>query len=245
MVWELRGNENQNRIVQQALDRTRFPFDDLRPGLQAAVGRSVIPVEWGDLSRYNLIPDETEHLHVHMNGDTGHPITRDIDGRHRVLGLAWYSGRVTLDNSLEFDDELAMEVFLSEGAHMIDFFWMTPEHREAIWNALHADHEDAEHVPDTGEVDHGHSWFDVGGYYSWVGEAWMGLFVRAYSDLPVTIDFDHPPTDAAVAEARAALTPYFQTKSGKVHDKHRGQVPVRYLATIPEGASRCGVCKPA
>lgn len=244
MVWDLRGTENQNRIIQEALDRTTFPFDVLLPGLQASVGRSYIPVEWEDLSRYNRVADAEGHEHVHINGDTGHPIFREIEGRQRVLGLAWYSGKVSMDTSLEFDDELAFEVFLSEGAHMIDFFWMTQEHREAIWNALHVDAEDSDHVTEEGEVGHGHSWFDVGGYYSWVGEAWMGLFVRAYSNVLVTIDFDHPPTDAAVREARLALTPYFQTRSGMVHDRHRRMVPVRYLSRIPDGYPRCGVCKP-
>ncbi len=251
-VWRLEGTENQQRLVTETLARTTFPFDVLLPGLQSQTGRTHIPVDWSDLSRYAAALEVKAatggHLHVHEDGDTGHPITRSVDGRERVLGLAWYSGRVSLDLGLENDPELAAEVFLSEGAHMIDFFWFTDEHRVAVWNALHAG-TDQDVPPGTDVVDgiplgHEHGWFDVGGYYAWVGEAWMGLFVRAYSDVPVTIDFDHPPTDVAVIESRNALTPYFQSPSGTVHDQHRKAKIARYLMAIPEGAKRCGICRP-
>ncbi len=94
---------------------------------------------------------------------------------------------------------------------MVDFHALTNAHRIAIWNALHpgAEQDIPADVPVADGVDlgHGHSWFDVGGYYEWLGEAWMGLFVRAFSPYPVTINFSHPPTDEAIAAVRALFLP--------------------------------------
>jgi len=133
-TFELAGTPAQNAVAQAALARCTFPFDVL------SVDR--IPVEWADLSRYAATVAEGKasggHAHVHENGDTGHP----VEARERVLGLAWYSGRVTLDTSLETDPTLAGEVLLSEGAHMLDFFWMTDRRRMVIYNALHPEAED-------------------------------------------------------------------------------------------------------
>lgn len=246
-VWDLRGTENQNRIIRDTLARTTFPFEVMVPQLQSEAGKSTIPVEWADLSRYSAEMAEAaesgEHLHVHEDGDKADPVLREVEGRQRVLGLAWYSGKVSMDLSLEGNESLAAEVFLSEGAHMMDFFWMEEHHRTAIWNALHA--ADVVSVPEAGHVEHEHSWFDHGGYYSWVGEAWMGLFVKAYSDFPVTIRFDHPPTPEAVEEARRALTPFFTGKLSKVyHDRHGGIRPVKYFTTPPSTLRPCRVCKP-
>jgi hypothetical protein len=243
MVWQLQGSPNQQAIVAAALDRCTFPFDVMRPGLRTKMGRESIPVEWADLSHYAAALGQEAHPHVHGDTDEAHIVAT----RSRVLGLAWYSGKVTLDLSLERDPTLAGEVFLSEGAHMLDFFWFTNEHRAAIWNALHLSHERIEadtHVGDGADLGHGHSWFDIGEYRTWVGEAWMGLFTLAYSDFPVTIPFDHPPTQSAVEETRAALTPYFTSRTGTLHDSHRGIAPAAFHVALPDGARRCGVCKP-
>lgn len=226
MVWNLVGTPSQNAIVQDALNRCDFPFQWLEPELRSEVGKTQIPVEWADLSRYGQanaveVPraagghgdhdhghDERELTHFHVEdpetGDKAH----GIGFRSRVLGLAWYSGKVSLENTLESDPELAKEVFLAEGAHMVDFFYMTEDHRRKVWNAVHDDAADLPEGTPVGngtDLGHGHGWFDVGGYYSWVGEAFMGLFIKAFSDLPVTINFDHPATPEAAAETRVAF----------------------------------------
>lgn len=235
MVWNLIGTPNQNAIVQDALDRCDFPFQWLEPELRSEVGKTQIPVEWADLSRYGQAqamdvprmhddhedatethdhadehdhgdPDGLQHFHVTdpETGDKAH----GIGFRSRVLGLAWYSGKVTLEVTMEQEPELAKEVFLAEGAHMVDFFYMTDEHRRLVWNAVHTDVEDLPpgiSIQDGVDLGHGHGWFDVGGYYSWVGEAFMGLFIKAFSDLPVTIRFDHPATSEAARETREAF----------------------------------------
>lgn len=252
-TFDLKGTPQQNEIIRNALARTQFPFHLLLPKLKADTGRDLIPAEWEDLSRYAAALEAQKskggHAHIHEDGDTGHP----IEMRERVLGLAWYSGKVTVDESLVNNPELAKEVFLSEGAHMIDFFYMTDAHREALFNALHG----GEEAP----AEHGHGWFDVGGYRSWAGEAFMGLFVRAFSDVQMTIPFDHPPTPYAIGRAREILlpepeikpnpdmAPYFATRSGKVfHDKH-GRIPreatfTSYAEAEASGRRPCKTCKP-
>lgn len=212
MVWKLIGTESQNRIVASALSATTFPFDVIQQGLRAKTGRDTVPVEWADLSRYR--------------GESSEFAT--VERREQVLGLAWYSGKVSLDLSLESNQTLAQEVFLSEGAHMLDFFWMTDEHRAVVWNAMHADDQQVT-VSDTGEIAHGHSWFDIGEYESWVGESWMGMFVLAYSKVPLTIDFDHTPSSDSIVKARAELTPYFASSTGLVHDRHNRIKVATYL----------------
>ena len=249
MRWHPNGTEQQNAIVAEALARCDFPFRDF--------GDATVPVEWDDLSRYNTINDAEGHKHVHINGDIGHV----LEARERVLGLAWYSGKVTLEQELVHRPTLAMEVFLSEGAHMVDFEnigGMTDEQRRRIWNAVHPPEQ---HIPagadvvDGVDLGHGHGWFDVGSYRSWVGEAWMGLFTRAFSDIPVTIPFDHPATDEAVADVRRIFLPatepepYFGIAGSSVyHDRHRGVRRDVEFATeadaVAAGRRPCGVCRP-
>jgi hypothetical protein len=248
MVWQLQGSPNQQAIVAAALDRCTFPFEVMAPGLREQTGRTAIPVAWSDLSRYAEALAASDHGHVHEGDDLGHP----IGSRARVLGLFWFSGKVELDTSLERDPELAGEILLSEGAHAADMFYLTPAQRHAIWESLHTGDEAIEH-------DHRHGWFqqpyaewsgefiDAGGtvaYRDQAGESFMGLFVASYSDFPVTIDFTHAPTQHAVEETRRALTPYFTSRTGTLHDSHRGIAPAGFHVTPPDGARRCGVCKP-
>lgn len=220
--------ENQRRIIVDAIDRTDFPWLALQSELQLEKNKSYIPVEFEDLSRYVQIAVEqqhqhqraevsdevrktstphihTGHFHVDEEGDLGHGILF----RNRVLGLAWYSGRVSIDISLESEPEYAIEVFLAEGAHMIDFFYMIPNHRRDIFKIYHPDMTDEQIVAHT---DHG--WFEETGnndYWSWVGESFMAGFIRAYTRLgsvQVTLDnfIHHSPVEAG-KPIRKVLTP--------------------------------------
>jgi hypothetical protein len=202
-IWQISGNPNQVALVESALNRCDFPFDKLKPKLLSEARKSSIPVEWADLSRYASSVDAPSaftaapHIHAHEGDDSGHGILY----RNRVLGLAWYSGKVSLDISLESQSELAQEVMLSEGAHMVDFFYMTEDHREAIWDAYHPG-------LDTSKGHHGHDWFDAGGYQDFVGESFMAGFTKAYSDVDVVLEqFTHKSTQEAVAGIRRVLTP--------------------------------------
>lgn len=202
-IWDVLGSPNQTFLVRRAIDRCDFPFEKLVPKLKSDALKEAIPVEWADLSRYlNFVAapsSETNvpHIHVHEGGDTGHGILH----RNRVLGLAWYSGRVSLDISLEATPELAQEVFLSEAAHMVDFFYINDTQREAIWDAYHSGQ-------DTQQGHHGHDWFDVGTYWDYVGESLMSGFVMAYSDVAVSLDsFNHKSTPDTANAIRRILTP--------------------------------------
>lgn len=268
-LFQPQGTTTQQAIVGEAIGRCTFPFGWLRVGLHADTGRLRIPVDWQDLSRYSAAAAAHEPAQVTPRAHSdAHEITDPATGekahvlaRERVLGLAWYSGKVTLDTSLESDRELAGEVFLSEAAHMVDFFWMADRHRIAIWNALHPPGQQLDPdtpIEDAKDLGHGHGWFDVGPYGTWVGEAVMSAFVAAFSDYPVTMLFpDHPVTPRAAAAIRAALVPdepkpaqFVGAKRSVVY--HHPQcwivpaiinpLPLGYVA--PEGRRPCRLCKP-
>lgn len=266
-IFQLAGTTRQQAIVRTAIDRCSFPWGWLRAGLHADTGREKIPVDWQDLTRYRQASIQAGAQAARGHGDA-HDITDPLTNekahvlaRERVLGLAWYSGKVTLDVSLERDPELAGEVFLSEGAHMIDFFWMADKHRVAVWNALHPEHQQLDPdrpVADGEDLGHGHSWFDVGGYASWVGEAFMGAFVAAFSDYKVTMLFpDHPVTPRAAQAIKAALIPsqpapdpFVGAKRSSVYHHPRCWIVPAILAPIdlgvvpPEDRRPCRLCKP-
>lgn len=245
-VFDLQGTEQQRAIIAQAIARCTFPFERLLPGLRREVNRESIPVEWADLTRYaGMIEREHGHAHVHEGGDKAHV----LEARQQVLGLAWYSGRVTIEQSLVSRPELAAEVFLSEGAHMVDFFYLTDAQRDAIFSAYHGGGETPPH-------DHG--WFDVGGYGDWVGESFMAGFTLAFSDLePIIGGFTHPTTRDVAEVIRVIVLgePEVQpfrvfalARSSVFHDAHRGiaaeQTFETRAAAIASGRRPCGVCRP-
>lgn len=278
-VFDLLGTAEEQRMAHAILQRGTFPWYVVLPGLKQRTGRTKIPVSWEDLSRFGVsssgaLVEEAAHSHEHSHehGDTHtheghdghghshsheegvHAVTRVVNGRLRVLGLAYYSGRVVLEKTLISNPELAAEVFFSEGAHMIDFFFMTDRHRVGIWNAFHVNDKAAQLplntvIKDGVNLHHGHGWFDVGGYYSWVGEALMALIVLAYSDVRVTIKFDHPVTPAVLHAGRNVLTPVSGTKNTKYfhrnHPRARNEI---YWASredaIRAGRVRCRFCRP-
>lgn len=204
MIFDLAGTPAQQQTIRDALARCDFPFDRLRDSL-AREGKDRIRVDWEDLSRYGSTAAADDH--------GAHTIVREVEGRSRVLGLFYLPPHTRIVMHSTLAGSLAHEVFLAEAAHAIDYHHMTPAHRRAVWNALHADHQDvAEVIPESGDVDHGHSWFDGdAGYGSWVGEALMEGFVRAFAPtVPVTISLDHPVTPAAAQAIREALVPTTQ-----------------------------------
>ena len=224
MIFELRGTPSQQALVERALARCDYPFDRLAAGLAAQAGRSVIPVEWTDLSAY---------------GARGHgDIEAHVLFRERVLGLAWYEGRISIEQSLEAQPELAQEVFLAEAAHMVDFFALTDEQRAAIVRAYHGEALDA------------HGWFDVGGYGEWVGEAWMAGFTLAFSDVVPTLGgMAHATVDPAELRRIAMGRVYFaRQRSSVFHDTHARINPEIVWAHRDDagnsGRRPCRVCKP-
>lgn len=246
-IFDISGTPSQVALVERALSRCDFEWTLLLPELQSEVGRERIPVEWADLSRWAAAVAEGKggHAHVHeftedgLIVDTGHP----VEARGRVLGLAWYSGKVSLDLSCEADPELAQEVFLAEVAHMVDFFYLTDEHRDRIFLAYHGNLD----------TEHGHDWFDVGTYGEWVGEAWMSGFTLAFSDVTPTIILGHTTTREAARRTfrrlLGARAPYFSTPRGRTfHDAHSRLFRAIEWHTIDEaleaGRRPCRTCLP-
>jgi hypothetical protein len=256
----------QREITQSAIDAVDFDWGLLVPKLRATKGKDVIPVEWADLSKYNQAAETKlsgEHADVHEDDDTGEVIPAEIEGRAAALGLAWYSGKVSIDVSLINNEPLAKEVFLAEGAHMIDFFYMTDSQRDAIQKAYHDEpHEQNPHS----------DWFEEGGvtdYWSWVGESFMSGFIKAYAPtlaqpLEARQPWTHKTTPEIAAQIRETLTPspadpevpppvpfreVFGLENSKVyHDSHKGvRSEVTWESTQgaqAEGRRACRTCKP-
>lgn len=219
MVWNLAGTARQQELVRAALTACSFPFDQLAASL-AREGKTAIDVTWEDLSRYSAQLEQKsadDHQHFHDGDAEVSPVIREVEGRQRVLGLFYLPPytRIVLDSSLEGAPQLAQEVFLAEAAHAVDYHHMDNEMRLAVWNALHpaAQLPAGTVIPESGDVDHGHSWFDgPAGYATWVGEAFMEVFVAAFAPaIPVTIRLAHPVSSAAAAAVRAALVPEPET----------------------------------
>lgn len=205
--------------VEVAFGRGRYPWATLREGLHRKVGRTAIPIDAADLSRYGAAAaslddrpepialvragadghEDHDHHHPEEGGDKAHLIAH----RKRALGLAWYSGRVTLELTLLGEPELLAEVLWAELAHMVDFFGMTGDQRRAIYAAFHG-----------GEVtDHGHGdpedWFGDKvnlGYWFQVGEAFMGGFILAFTDIRGRLGgFGHTATPEVGRQISAIL----------------------------------------
>ena len=206
------------QIVEEALERCSFDFDRLD---------APVPVEFTDLARYTRqnrasvrapgddhphhspvgttprLP-EFGHVHVHGVGELGHGIIY----RRQTLGLYWLpthaytGGRISIDASLE--RELAIEVFLAESAHAVDYCVLTPLQRQVILNAYHGGvtPRDAGHNPD---------WFEEGGevdYADWVGESFMLGFTHSFSDVRIRFDqFSHKSTEPVLRVIREVLAP--------------------------------------
>lgn len=207
----LSGTEPQKKVAADALAVCDFPFERLLPSLQRE-GRQTIRVEWADLSRYTASTEKAGHDHVHDGDAVAHPVERVVDGRARVLGLFYLPPhtRIVLDLSLERSPRLGMEVLLAEAAHAVDYHYMTPDMRRAFVNSVHRDQLNPSYLTDDGVAFHldGHecSWFDVGPYDMWVGEAFMEGFVEAFApSVPVTIQLSHPVGWEDVAVIRYAL----------------------------------------
>lgn len=272
-VFHLQGTATQNAKVKAAIDRTLFPWHFLSYGLYRKTRKRYIPVEWADLSTFGTTPAAMgvneelvgEVLREHGTDKHLSQPFHVIQYRERVLGLAWYSGKITLEKTLENDPnpDLAAEVFASEVAHMADFFYMANSQRQRVYEAYHGGPTN----------DHGHAWFDKGAYADFVGESFMEGFVKAYSDIPVTITgFTHPTTANVVAEINDALGPKtdplvpsptievppgFQHNSGlwfttfgssRFHRNHRGLRenivwPTREQAAAT-GRIPCRICNP-
>jgi hypothetical protein len=266
------------RVVADAFALGAYPWHTLSDGLMAKTGRSRIPIDVADLSRWGAsaaqaaeddlgvaqVVDHDEHHHG-PDHDEWHAVGAHLVAfRRRALGLAWYSGRVTLEETLLPDAAQAAEVLWFELAHMVDFFGLSPDQRRAIFAAFHGGQVTA----------HGHGtpedWFgdaDRTGYWFQVGEAWMLAFTRAVTPIRARIGagLAHTLDEAALDEIRRILptaepepppgpgttppAPFFGGRRSSVfHDEHRGARAderwATYAEAIEAGRRPCRVCRP-
>ena len=205
-IWDTGGLTAQQRtLVQAALFECSFDWGLLLPGLNAGnqwatPGRSTIPVTCRDLSSFT-----GAITHLPHDGHVGyHAIKIDKNGKvmdeHSpevaagVLGLFWFDGRVEVEQSLVNNPPLFKEVFLSEGAHAADFFFLWPNNlRQQLYNIYHPNGADT------------HGYFE-GPYFDMVGEAFMGGFVYATTGrAPTLMGFSHPTTATVAGNIKKLL----------------------------------------
>ncbi len=196
-VFELAGDEYEQALLVEALRRGDFPWQRIASGIIRQFGRNYVPVKLSDLSRY------AASVRVYRDDDHGHDHHHEdyhvLEARHRVLGLYWLDGRIEVEQSLRDEPELLAEVLWSEGAHLIDYAFLTEEQRVQIGLILHG-----------GVSDH-HTWWErqdySGEYRSLLGEAFMAVVCQAYTDIEPTIMLEHPASDEVGAQVRRLLTP--------------------------------------
>lgn len=185
----------QRTLVNAALASCNFDWGLLLPGLNAGnqwsqPGRTSIPVMCRDLSGFGASGDNEGYHSIRVD-EMGRVAEEDAAGA--VLGLFWFDGRVEVDLSLVNNPSLFAEVFLSEGAHASDFYYLLPNNLRPALNAIYHPN---------GLDTHG---FFTGPYFDTVGEAYMGGFVYATTGRPPTLlGFTHVTT-AAIAQAIKVL----------------------------------------
>ena len=180
--WTLTGTLGQQAIAREAFSRIKFPFErltqlpgspelgwrDLNPGMPMTVRFSGAHAAEAEEAR-------SHDDHGHGGEDKPHGIEIVLaDGRRFTLALIYtVSGRIYLDVRLEAHPAVAMESVGAEVAHAVDFFLpMTDDQRSELlrlWGV-------------------GGTWWEVqdygAEYFTLGGEAFMGEFVKAYSDMP-------------------------------------------------------------
>lgn len=265
--------DHQDPWLRPAIDLIDFPWDKLVPGLVRQVGRSYIPLQLSDLSRYAGIGPGASHDHhqaVRAHGTDTHEspsledVAHPIEYRNRVLGLYWLSVRIEIEQTLTSQPMLLTEVLGSEVAHAVDYAMLTTDDQKAIAAALHPEGPDS------------HTWWEVrdyaGEYPILLGETFMEVFCRAFApSIPISMHLAHKVTPEAIAATIAILTPertpapppspspqpepaveaddvYGHFNSKIFHDDHRKirreVVFGSYVEAVAAGRRPCKVCKP-
>lgn len=185
----------QADILEPALHACTFPT-----GRIVNMSGATVPVTVADLSRFSEALDVNGHGHAHEDGKHAHLLGEPVHaqasivtGRRAPLGLYWLptvgypAGRIEIGAAAMASPDLAREVLLAEAAHAVDLAAMTDSQRERIMLLF-------DHVG-TGPPPQG--WFEELGetsYWAFRGEAWMSLFISAYSDLPQPLKARQPWT---------------------------------------------------
>lgn len=243
-MWTITGTEAQQAILRDALSRIKFPLERLDiPGFPE--------MGWADLNSgwLRLHDDYAHDTAAHPDGDKPEPLLGTVDGRRYVMGVFYPgSARIYVDNALDKYPEIAVSVVAAEIGHAVDeFLPLGDEQRAAIIARLHPDGPDE------------HTWWEKSDYsaeyYSLVGETFMILFTRGYSDIAFgdTSAFVHTGADLTPEEIRALVgvertdaTPFYRYGKSEVYHEpgHKAAKRAPTLVTDLSGLRPCRVCKP-
>lgn len=202
----------QRRVLQSALNAVEFPLSRVR----RRTGRR-IPVAVTDTTAASraILGEQTETLtdaQVHEQaGRQGVIPLLDAANRRVTLGLFWLptaqfpAGRIEVGLEAVADPALAGEVLVAELAHAVDYGLPLPESVKATISGWLCDRT----APGHGT----HGWFAENGsqdYWTWLGETFMPLFVRAFAPaLPRPLEarqpWAHPVSDRSAARLRTLL----------------------------------------
>ncbi len=242
--WNITGTPRQQEILREALDRIKFPWAELSLPGQPEMG-------WRDLNgsdewwKSSVPKGARLHGDALHDGDVPHGIEVIRAGRRMTAGVYFpKSARIFVDTSLEPDPEFAMSVVGAEVAHAVDEDLITDAQRNAIMELWHKGGDD------------GHTWWEKSDYNAEYdnlgGEAFMGEFVKAYSDLPFdATQFGHHDAGCEPADIRRILgiertdTSQF-VRYGRSKVYHRMSHYDRPGIPVPDitGYRRCKTCKP-
>lgn len=201
-TFEFMGSPADQALLRSAFDDLHYPWGSMKPGLQR-VGLTKVRVEFADLTWAGAAltttdgelvtratveghdDEEDDHLHVVWSG-----MLPGVDGdvAHFVVGLAWTSGLLQIEQSVKGNQALVRQVTAFEASHHVDFFYASVNDMHPALLAI---------VFQGGPVTH--EWW--GGQYPnnsyWLqpGESFMAALQIAYGD--------HPAEDSR-------FTPYFR-----------------------------------
>lgn len=241
-IWNITGTDQQQAIVREALAKIKFPFERLAlPGIPE--------LGWRDLNSgyYHALIDSPQHELV---GDTPEPLLGNLEAvRNYILGVFYPgSARIYLDNALIAYPEIAQAVVSAEMAHAVDeFLPLSDVQRDAIMATLHGGGHDE------------HSWWEKANYwaeyYSLIGESFMILFTKAYSDIPFgnAEDFGHSGANVTAEQIRAIMGiqrtdlvtgPFVNYGKSKIYHRPTHYKKMGWLVVDTTGFRPCKQCKP-
>lgn len=193
--FTLVGNEQQQAIVADALNRIKFPWQVLK----APTGSFIIG--WTDLNNGSF-SIYSKHHSGHKPGEP-FAVEKKINGRNYILGVFYPStGDSWIDYALVDYPELAKTTVSAELAHLVDFFLpLTDEQKRELVALMHGDEPHSHDPAEWWEVhDYGKE------YNNLPGESFMQLFTLAYSDLAFDASqFSHSITKEEAPKVRGIL----------------------------------------
>ncbi len=231
-LFDTSSNTSRQRdVVDYALDHCDFPWNLLKPGLRKAAGRERIRVYWKWLTEkqweevckggakahplsaaghsHGGAPKDDhdhhhDHGHAHDHGGHAHRASARAATSRRAMDYGWAvdDGRMFLQSRMASEKEFMASVFLLEGAHFVDYHYLTDKQRDQIYKIFHPGRD----------RDHPHGWWETEGaphYEQMVGESFMIGFLYAFSDLKpdesAFPDFVHDATPAIARRLRKLL----------------------------------------